>query len=297
MKKLIIAALFAALFLCGCASNQPGEKIDIGKITEASETDASGETASEEQKNNRVATVKFNGESAVIDGEGVSFEKGILTVSRGGMYTLSGELRGAIVVDIPKTEKAELVLSGVSISNADTSALYIKCADKVTLYLSEGTENVFVDGDDYALADDAEPSACIYSADDLEIEGEGTLEIYAKCRNGIQTKNDLRIKSGNITVTAPKNALKGKDSVVISGGCIKITGAKDGIKSDNEKEEGRGTVKITGGTISLACQDDGIQAFRSVIVTAEASITASCGDDAVNCDGETDIADGAVVEK
>ena len=130
----------------------------------------------------------------------------------------------------------------------------------------------------------------------MTIRGNGSLSVYAKCRNGIQTKNDLRIKSGDITVTSPNNALKGKDSVEISGGKITVTGADDGIKSDNETEEGRGVVTITGGNISISCQDDGIQAYRSVEISGDARVYIDATDKKINCDGDVSVEDGCLTE-
>ena len=152
------------------------------------------------------------------------------------------------------------------------------------------------DGETYAFEDGAEPNACIYSADDMTIKGSGSLYVYAKCKNGIQTKNDLRIKDGDITVTAPNNALKGKDSVEISGGIINVTGADDGIKSDNEKEEGRGVVVISGGEINISCQDDGIQAYNSVDISGNARVYIDANDKAINCDGTVNVEEGCVAE-
>lgn len=282
--KLLIIALILCLSLCACASGGSGERIDLGEISSQADTSADPSGGAE---------IIFDGARAEINGSGASIKNYVLTVTEGGTYTLSGHLDGSVVVDVSKESKVELRLAGLSVTSDETSAIYIKSADKVTLTLVDGTENTFIDGETYAYADDAEPSACIYSADDLEIEGEGILEVYAKCRNGIQTKNDLRIKGGNITVTAPKNALKGKDSVEISGGNINVTGAKDAIKSDNETEKGRGIVKITGGTLSLTCQDDGIQAFRSVEISG-GSITFNAGDEDINCDGDITVDEACI---
>lgn len=282
----ILGAALAAAMLCACASGSPGEKIDVGLLGWGSaETDL--EVAE--------SSVIFSGDSADIKGEGAEFSGGVLTVTSGGSYRLSGELKGSIVVDIPKNEEAELIFSGLSIES-DGSAIHVKCADKVTFTLEKDTVNSVMDGEDYCADDDAETSACIYSADDITFEGEGQLFVYAKCRNGIQTKNDLRIKGAIITVSAPKNALKGKDSVQISGGSVIVTGAKDGIKSDNETEDGRGVVTITGGNIDIYCQDDGIQAFRKIDISS-ATVKINSGDKSLNCDGEISVADGCLVEE
>ena len=278
----ITAAVLLALAICSCG--QEGRK---EYFVSESET-----AASDEQEINE-AEILLDVVDAEISGEGASLADDVLLISRGGVYRLSGSFNGTVVVDITKAA-AELVLCGVDIYSK-SAAIYVKSADKVTITLENGTENVLSDGRTYAIEDDAEPSACLYSADDLTIKGSGSLKVNAYCRNGIQTKNDLRIKDGNITVTSPKNALKGKDSVQISGGRITVINASDAIKSDNEKEDGRGVVIISGGELFLNCQDDAVQAFRSVSISG-CTIQADAGDKIVNCDGAVEIEDGCICE-
>ncbi len=280
------AAILSVLLLASCSETVQGEEHNIGSIcaTEPESTKSVG------------AIVTFGENSAEIYGSGAQLTDGCLVISAPGSYTLTGEFYGGVTVEVTKEEKVELILSGANIVNENGSAIYVKSADKVTITLADGTENSVIDGETYALAEDAESDACIYSADDLEIGGSGTFTVYAKCRNGIQTKNDLVINGGNITVSAPNNALKGKDSVAVYGGNLTVTGAKDGIKSDNETEEGRGCVSISGGSISLTCQDDGVQAFRSVQIYGNAKLYIDAGDKQINCDGDIDVADGCLVE-
>lgn len=277
----ILASVLCAVLLCACG----GESFQLSEL----ETEDSAASEAAEAK------IVLSGDTAEIDGEGASFKDGVLKIDRGGVYNISGQLSGSVLVSATKADKVELVLHGVSISSRDSAAVYVQCVDKVIVTLAKGSENTLSDGEDYAKADGSEPSACLYSADDITVRGEGKLIVEANCRNGIQTKNDLRIKGGEITVTAAKNALKGKDNVEISGGIIKVLSSVDAIKSDNETEEGRGNVTISGGELSLVCQDDGIQAFRSVKISG-CKIEIRSGDEMVNCDGEVAIDDGCVSE-
>ena len=294
MKRITFVAIFLLLIvLASCAQeNKTGDEFDLGALVTEADT-ASLQTTPEE----KVETViVFDGEKAEIDGEGAELDDdGYLYITKGGEYTFSGTFNHGIIVDVTKEHKAELILDGVNIYNKEGAAIYIKSADKAIITLGNGTENSMLDGESYCYDDEAEPSACIYSADDLEIGGAGSLEIYAKCRNGIQSKNDIDIEGGNITVTAPKNAIKGKDSVYICGGNIEIVNCKDGIKSDNEKEEGRGKVTVCGGNIYINCQDDGIQAYRSIDIR-DASLEIIAGDDKLNCDKEISVAEGCIKE-
>ena len=279
--RLLVALILCALLLVSC-NGTGAERFDLS---------AESESASEINKN--FCTVHFADGGADIDGAGARFEGSTLTVFRGGEYTLSGELGGNIIVDVPKSEKVHIVMADLGVYSTDTSALYIKSADKVTLDAAEGTNNTLVDGEEYAREKGAEPSACVYSADDIEICGSGKLSVIGNSKNGIESKNDVRISGAVLQITAARNAVKGKDSVRISAGEINITKCYDGLKSDNEKEAGRGIVEIVGGRIEMDSEDDGIQAYNSVSITG-GEIYMTCKGKDINCDGEISVADGII---
>lgn len=219
--------------------------------------------------------------------------EGYYTITSPGTYRLFSQCSVGVRVEVKKTEKVHLILDGADIVNENGAALYIASSDKVRITLADGSENYLADGYNYAVESGSEPNACLFSKDDLIIEGGGTLFVYGRCNNGIGTKDDLEILSGTITVSAPKNALKGNDSVTISGGKIDITGAKDGIKSDTPaRKPGKGYVNIFGGEINITCADDGIQADSVILKNCQVSIEA--GDKQVNCDGNVSIEDGCL---
>ncbi len=207
----------------------------------------------------------------------------------------NAQIAGSVLVSLAKTEKAQIVLNGVTIKSQDTAAIYIKSADKVVITLAPNTENTLSDGSDYVPARGAEPNACLFSKDDLTINGAGILNVFGNCNNGIGTKNDLKIVSGNLTVNANKNALKGNDSVQILDGNITVTMCADAIKSDNETDPNKGKVIISGGKLQLNCADDGIQATQSVTVSESAAVAINAADKPVNCDGTVHIDEGSLI--
>lgn len=273
MKRII--PILLCMCLCACnfaAPAQNGEKFTL--------TDE--ETQAESVN---VCSVIFSDVNAEINGNGAKLSENSLTITDGGKYTLSGKFKGCITVDITKDKKATLILSDLTVKS-DTAAINIISADKVYIILKG--QNSLSDGKTYADEKGAEPSACLFSADDIEIGGDGSLSVRANCKNGIESKNDVKISGGTIEITAAKNAVKGKDSVKISGGNINIPACYDGIKSDNKKEDGRAVVEITGGKIDMTCFDDGIQAYRSVTVQ-DAEVKISARDEKINCDGEINV--------
>jgi len=238
-------------------------------------------------------SVNFNGSSADIKGEGCSVKDSVLSITAPGTYVLSGSFNGQVIVHVDKAEKVRLVLNNASISCADGPAIIITSADKVGITLADGTTNSLIDGKTYTDTNDKAPNACVFSKDDLTINGNGTLNVTANFHNGIDTSNDLKLVSGTISVTAKNHALKGNDSVSIFGGNVTVNGGNDGIKSDTEDEAGKGFFYMNGGSLDVTAVDDGIQAVSSIRIDS-GSVSFHIQDNATNCDGSVAIAEGVV---
>lgn len=238
-------------------------------------------------------SVNFNGSSATITGNGCSINDSVLSITAPGTYVLSGNFNGQVSVHVDKAEKVRLILNNASISCADGPALTITSADKVGITLADGTTNSLTDGKTYADTSDKAPNACVFSKDDLTINGNGTLNVTANFHNGIDTSNDLKLVSGTINVSAKNHALKGNDSVSVFGGNITVNGGNDGIKSDTEGEAGKGFFYMNGGTLDITAVDDGIQAVNSIRIDS-GSVSFHVQDNATNCDGSIAIAEGVV---
>ncbi len=298
MKRLPI--LLVLLMLSAC-THQDGTvyapSTDTNAPAEETKTEYSDFDLMDTWDADTATTIAFAGETAQINGDGAALTEKTLRIDKEGTYVLQGEFTGSVLVSIAKTEKVQLVLNGATIRSEDTAAIYISSADKVVVTLAEGTENTLRDGSDYVRESGAEPNACLFSKDDLTINGTGSLTVFGNSNNGIGTKNDLKIVSGNLSISASKNALKGNDSVRILDGSISAVICADGIKSDNETEADKGFVSISGGTLDLNCTDDGIQAVTGVTISEGASVKMHAADKLVNCDGPVHIAEGCLTEK
>ncbi len=222
-------------------------------------------------------------ENAVVDGSTV-------TITAAGSYEVEGSLSdGQIIVNLPaKSDKAEIILSGVNVSSSVGSP-FCAALGKVTLVLSEGTENVFTDPSVYT---DETGNACVYSKNDLTIKGSGSLLVNGNSNNGIGSKADLEITGGRITVaSAPNNGIKGNNSVTIdTDNTISVTCASDGIKSDTIDEDGKGYVDIENGTINITTTGDGDG------IQADLLLTVNGGDITINSASDGIKANGAVAE-
>ena len=202
-----------------------------------------------------------------------------------GAYYVTGESSDfQVVVNTPGAENEGN--TGIYLYNAtlksSNSPILVKNAEKTVIHLVKGTTNTVEDGNGnhmFTKINGAQDTAkaAIYSRDDLNIKGAGTLTVKGKFKSGIQCSNDLKIKNGNITVEAEENAIKGKGSLQISGGTLNLTAKKgDGLESDECEEvngecknivEGKGIIDIRGGNITIKAGDDGIDAANFIRVS------------------------------
>lgn len=225
--------------------------------------------------------IKLDGSSAQASGKGVSIKNGTITINSAGTYALSGTLsEGQIVVDVSGSGTVKIILNGASISCSNSSAIYVKNADKVVLTLADGTQNTLSDGTNYVFddAEKSEPDAALFSKSNLTINGTGTLTINANYNDGITSKDELRISSGNIIINSTGDGIKGRDFVSVKDGNISVSAQNDGIKSTNDEDAEKGFVLIEGGKLNIICANDGIQAETTAAVTGgEISITSGGG--------------------
>lgn len=192
----------------------------------------------------------------VTDGEDV-------TITEEGVYVLSGTATDCtVIVAADDSAKVQLVLDGVSITNTDAPAVYVKSADKVFLTTaSDG--NAFTVTGEFTADGDTNVDAAVFSKSDLVLNGTGSLTV-ASSANGITSKDDLKVTGGTYDITSTADALEANDLVAICDGTLEITSSKDGIHSENDDDDTLGHVYISGGTFDITAQDDGIQA-KSVV--------------------------------
>jgi hypothetical protein len=226
------------------------------------------------------------GESVTVKGDGVTVDSKKITITSAGTYSVKGTLtEGQIIVDAGEEDKVYIILNGVNITCSNNAPIYVKNSKKTIISLSDNTENYIKDGENYVFEDGStdEPNAAIFSKSDLIFIGNGSLAVDGKYNNGITSKDDLKIESGNIVVNAKADGLRGKDSVVVTNGNIIINSGEDGIKSNNDEDSEKGYVLIEGGKINITSGEDGIQAETNVFIK-EGDITINSGGGSLKAD-------------
>lgn len=287
-KKLIsiicISVLSLSVVLSGCqsksSSKNNSEVSNQTSTLDEDETDTSNIAKFEIDPNYtadeldydydeaEVVAITLNGDNISCKSLDVNIDGSTITIQKAGTYLLSGTLTdGNIIVDSDDKENVRLIFNGVEISNSTTTPLYIKNAEKMIITLVDGTENTVSDGENYILDDESnnEPNGTIFSKDDLVINGLGSLTINANYNHGIQSKNLLKIISGNIDIISNGDSIIGKDGVIVKEAVINIESQEDGIKA-TKVEENKGYIYLDNPEITIKAKKDGIQAVTCLYV-------------------------------
>ena len=223
-------------------------------------------------------SIALSDAASTVTGVGASVDSSTVTISQAGVYVLSGTLSdGRIVVEATDQDKIQLVFDGVSVHSGDGPAVYVKQADKVFITLAEGTSNMLSDSATYTLEEGSdEPNAALFSKDDLTINGTGSLEVAGSYAHAVNSKDDLVIAGGTLTVTAVEDGLRGRDCVKIADGTFNVTAGADAIKSSNDEDGTRGFVLIGDGSFSITAGDDAVHAESALFVNGGQVEVASC---------------------
>lgn len=264
MKKffsIVFILTIIALVLSACGSSSPAQ----------SPEDTSSQNS-----------IVLNGSSADFSGKGAAVNGNVITIKSEGEYHISGTLNdGQIIVDCAADEgKVFLYLDNADVTCLTAPAIYVLQAKSLHIVLSEGTTNRLVSGTEANLEnyDENANGGAIFSEDDVDIEGSGSLDIFGYINNGITGKDDIKIKEGSVSIVAANNGIKGSESVSLLGGSVRIVCGNDGIKATSASKEGKGFVLIDGCTVSVECESDGISAETDLTISSGSVTVVSSGD-------------------
>ena len=180
--------------------------------------------------------IQLSGTSAKYSGEGITVSDGLITISKGGHYEISGTLDNGQIYIMTDKKKVKLFLNNCSITNKAGSAINCQNAKKVTLYSMPGTVNYLSDGGTHD-----EDNGALYSEDTVVLNGEGELNITGVYAHGVKSDDDIFVKGGTINITSTKSCLHSNDGIEILAGTLFCDGGTNGIKTD-------GYINIMGGS-------------------------------------------------
>ena len=234
-------------------------------------------------------TVITLGEAATVTGAGAVADGSAVTVTAAGTYLIQGSTaNGQLIVDTADEGKVVLLFNGVSLSCFAGPAVLVKSAPKkVVISTVAGSVNLLSDGSGYIIPDEEQaegeiyPNACIYSCEDLELIGDGELHITGNADKGINTKDDLKIKGGTLTVTSVGVGIRANDSLEMSGGTVTVHAGGDGVKTANTETEGKGFLTVEGGSLYITAKGDGLSAATDLTVSGGSLVLTTTDTDGV----------------
>lgn len=212
--------------------------------------------------------------SMTVAGSGITVNDNIIEITEGGDFTVTGENDNGMI-HINANDKVKLRLSGMSLKNENGPAIFFENAEKALITVTENTENYIEDSADYGEID---AKAALFSNDDMEIKGNGTLTVTGNYKHAIASDDDIDIENGVLNITS-----NGTDGIHVNntfkmiGGTLNITAVSDGIQAEED-------VIIDGGTINILQSEEGIESGTTLTVNGgELDITST--DDGFNSGG------------
>ncbi len=282
-KKLIIIVTILTLVLLGIIALA----IILSKTINIEDTNNTKVSSAEDLS----LTIEYNEEyeevsSSNEESTNITLEES-LNITKAGTYVLTGTIEdGSININAGDEDKVKLILNNVSITNSNGPAIYVENADEVVITVAKGTTNTLIDG-----GTSEEIDSCIFSKDDLVINGSGTLNVVANNADGIASKDDLNIYEATINVSAADDGIRGKDSVEIKSATININSKQDGLKTTNDTDEEKGYMIIEDSIITIEAGDDGINAETNLRING-GTFKVNSKDDAIHANGLLQIDDG-----
>jgi hypothetical protein len=245
---------------------------DISSAMEANKADHE-ESEDNSYDTNDATIIQLNGSSISVSGTvaNVTVSGTLATITNSGTYIVQGTLNdGQIAVDTESEEAVKIILNDVTASNSSNAPFNVISAEKVIVFLLDGTSNTFTDTENYVFEDDDdEPNATFFSKSDLSIYGNGKLTINGNYNDALTSKDGLVIGGGEFIINSVDDGIRGKDYLVINGGDFKLNTDGDAFKSDNDDDEDRGYILINDGVFDVTTTGgDGFSAETDLMVVA-----------------------------
>ncbi len=222
-------------------------------------------------------SIRFNDDQIHANRHGVEVVNNVVYIKDGGKYELMGKSSDArIEVDAPGKD-VELILNSLHVNSKEDAVIYIKSGN-VTFDVKEGTINDLSD-----IMTVRPHNATIYSEDSIKFIGKGTLYISGKYSNVIHSMKDVEIDGASYYINAQDTALYAANNLKISSGNVTISSCSEGltgnnveiksgittITSNNSAVNGTGSeglVTITGGEVTINSLNGGINASKNVLL-------------------------------
>ena len=190
-----------------------------------------------------------------VDGDEITYVLSGSTID--GSFTLGGSY------------KCTVSLAGLTMTNTSGAAINITNSKRIQLSAKSGTTNTLTDGS-------GSQKACIYSKGQLQLQGNGTLNVAGNYKHGIKSESYIEIKNLTLNITsAVGDGINCEEYLLMKSGTLTITGVgDDGIQCDlggttstgettDHEDEDTGNIYIEGGTLNVTATATAAKAIKS----------------------------------
>jgi len=190
-----------------------------------------------------------------VDGDEITYVLSGSTTD--GSFTLGGSY------------KCTVSLAGLTMTNPSGAAINITNSKRIQLSAKSGTTNTLTDGS-------GSQKACIYSKGQLQLQGNGTLNVAGNYKHGIKSASYIEIKNLTLNITsAVGDGINCEEYLLMKSGTLTITGVgDDGIQCDlggttstgettDHEDEDTGNIYIEGGTLNVTATATAAKAIKS----------------------------------
>jgi len=213
-----------------------------------------------------------------VDGDEITYQLSGTTTD--GSLTLGGSY------------KCTVSLAGVTLTNPSGAAINITNSKRIQLSAKKGTENTLTDGS-------GSQKACIYSKGQLQLQGNGTLNVVGNYKHAIKSASYIQIKNLTLNITsAVSDGINCEEYLQMKSGAVTISGVGDdgiqcdlggttstGEKTDHEDED-TGNIYLEGGTLKVTTDATAAKCIKSA-----GSISVTDGTITLNAKGAIDTSD------
>ena len=208
--------------------------------------------------------------TAAVDNDEITYQLSGTTTD--GSFSLSGSY------------KCTVSLAGVTMTNPSGAAINITNSKRIQLSAKKGTTNTLTD------CASGSQKACVYSKGQLQLQGNGTLNVVGNTKHGIKSASYISVKNLTLNITSTVgDGINCEEYMEIKSGTLTLSGIGDdgiqcdlggttstGITTDHEDED-TGNIYIYGGTVKVSvtvAAAKGIKADGDMYVTG-GSVTAT----------------------
>ena len=184
--------------------------------------------------------------------------------SADGQFALSGSY------------KCTVSLAGVSLTCATDAAISVTNGKRIQISAKKNTENTLTD------CADGSQKACIYSKGQIQLQGNGVLNVVGKTKHAIKSGDYITVKNLTLNITsAVGDGISCNEYFQMKSGVVTISGVgDDAIQADldgtvstgetaDHEDEDSGNIYIEGGTLTVkvtAAASKGLKAAGSMTI-------------------------------